>query len=108
MTNAKYDGKAVSVSGQGLTWDTVAIKRVNDNTLTEERTKQGGKYHTTVRTVVSPDGKTMTREMRYQEANGSSSTSTGMTGAERMIWSMFMDAPWQMPPRHRTGLAPDR
>ena len=30
VTSAKYDGTAVTVSGEGLTWDTVAIKRVND------------------------------------------------------------------------------
>ena len=34
VTAAKYDGKEVAVTGTGLTWDTVAIKQVNANTLT--------------------------------------------------------------------------
>ena len=59
VTNAKYDGKAVPVVGEGLAWDTVAIKQVNSKTLSEERSKKGGKYHTTVHTAVSADGKTM-------------------------------------------------
>jgi hypothetical protein len=70
VTNAKYDGKAVTVSGEGLTWDTVAITRVNDNTLTEERSKKAGKYHTTVRTVVSADGKTLTTTTKGTGADG--------------------------------------
>ena len=70
VTNAKYDGKTVAVVGEGLTWDTVAIKQVNSKTLTEERSKKGGKYHTTVRTVVSADGKTMTTTTKGTGADG--------------------------------------
>src|SRR6476469_3752768 len=64
VTNAKYDGKPVPVAGDGLTWDTVAIKQVNSKTLSEERSKKGGKYHTTVHTAVSADGKTMTSTVK--------------------------------------------
>src|SRR5262245_4074548 len=78
VTSAKYDGKPVAVTGSGLTWDTVAIKQVNANTLTEERTKAGGKYHTTVRTVVSADGKTMTLTARGTGADGKSLRTTAV------------------------------
>jgi hypothetical protein len=70
VTNAKYDGKPVPVTGSGLTWDTVAIQQVNAKTLTEERSKQGGTYHTTVRTVVSADGKTMTTTTKGTDSDG--------------------------------------
>jgi hypothetical protein len=59
VTTAKYDGKEVAVTGTGTTWDTVAITQVNAGTLTEERSRKGGKYHSTARTVVSKDGQTM-------------------------------------------------
>ena len=74
VTNAKYDGKNATVTGSGLTWDTVAIKQLNAKTLTEERTKQGGKYHTTVRTVVSSDGKTMTATIKGTGTDGKPTT----------------------------------
>ena len=57
---AKYDGKDVAVSGSGLPYDTVAIKQVDANTLTDVRSKKGGKYKGTGRFVVSKDGKTAT------------------------------------------------
>jgi hypothetical protein len=69
-TIAKYDGKEVEVTGTGLTWDTTAVKQVNDSTLTEERSKKGGKYHSTVRTVVSKDGKTMTSTSKGTGTDG--------------------------------------
>jgi len=78
VTNAKYDGKPVTVTGSGLTWDTVAIKQVDANTLSEERSKQGGKYHTTVRTVVSSDGKTMTSTAKGTGSDGKPVTTTGI------------------------------
>jgi len=70
VTTAKYDGKEVTVTGTGLTWDTTAIKQVNANTYTEERSKKGGKYHSSVRTVVSADGKTMTSTSKGTDASG--------------------------------------
>jgi hypothetical protein len=69
-TIAKYDGKDVEVTGTGLTWDSTAVKQVNANTLTEERSKKGGKYHSTVRTVVSKDGKTMTSTSKGTSTDG--------------------------------------
>jgi len=55
---AKYDGKDVAVTGSGLPYDTVAIKQVDDNTLTDVRSKKGGKYKGTGTFAVSKDGKT--------------------------------------------------
>jgi hypothetical protein len=78
MTEAMYDGKPVSVTGEGLPWDTTALKQVNDNTITEERSKQGGKYHSTVRTVVSKDGKTMTSTTKGTDADGKAFTAVAV------------------------------
>jgi hypothetical protein len=74
LTVAKYDGKAVAVTGTGYTWDSTALKQVDANTITESRTKQGTKYHTTVRTVVSADGKTMTSTTKGTNADGKAIT----------------------------------
>jgi hypothetical protein len=57
---AKYDGKDVPVTGTGTIWDTTSLKQVDDNTLTEKRTKKGGTYDINVRHVVSNGGKVMT------------------------------------------------
>ena len=70
VINAKYDGTPVTVMGTGPAFDTTAIKQVNANTLTETRTKKGTKYHVTVRTVVSADGKTMTVTQKGTTADG--------------------------------------
>ena len=78
VTDAKYDGKPVTVTGSGLTWDTVALKQINANTFTEERSKQGGKYHSNVRTVVSKDGKTMTGTSKGTGADGKAFTSVAV------------------------------
>ena len=56
---AKYDGKDVPVAGNSP-YDTVAIKQVNPNTLTDARKKTGGPYQGTSRVVISNGGKTMT------------------------------------------------
>jgi hypothetical protein len=70
VTNAKYGGKAVTVTGTGLAWDTTALKQVDDNTITESRTQKGTKYHTMVRSVVSADGKTMVSTAKGTDADG--------------------------------------
>jgi len=78
VTDAKYDGKPVSVTGGGLPWDTTAIKQVNADTVTEERSKQGGKYHSTVRTMVSKDGKMMTSTTKGTDADGKAFTAVAV------------------------------
>ena len=66
---AKYDGKEVQVTGNSP-YDTIAIKQVNANTLTDERKKTGGPYKATGRTVVSNGGKTMTTTTKGTNADG--------------------------------------
>jgi len=75
---AKYDGKEVTVTGTNLTYDTIAIKQVNADTLTEERSKKGGKYHASLRTVVSKDGKTMTATQKGTGADGNAFTAVAV------------------------------
>ncbi len=65
---AKYDGKEYPVTG--APYDTIAIKQVNANTFTTTQTKKDGKYHTTVRVVISKDGKTMTATVKGVNAEG--------------------------------------
>ena len=66
---AKYDGKDVQVTGNSQ-YDTIAIKQVNANTLTDERKKTSGPYKATGRTVVSNGGKTMTTTTKGTNADG--------------------------------------
>jgi hypothetical protein len=66
---AKYDGMDVQVTGN-LPYETISIKQVNANTLTEERKKTGGPYHATSRIVVSNGGKTMTTTTKGTNADG--------------------------------------
>ena len=73
---AKYDGTPVSVTGQGAPYDTIAIKQVNANTVTDERKKTGGPYKATGRTVVSNGGKTMTNTVKGTNDQGKAFTQT--------------------------------
>ena len=70
----KYDGKEAQVSGNAP-YDTIAIKQVNANTLTDERKKTGGPYKATGRTVISNGGKTMTATIKGTDADGKEFTS---------------------------------
>jgi hypothetical protein len=72
---AKYDGKEVQITGNSP-YDTIAIKQVNANTLTEERKKTGGSYRGTSRMVVSGGGKTLTVNAKGTNAAGAAFTST--------------------------------
>jgi hypothetical protein len=58
MYTAKYDGKEYPVSGSD-DFDTIVLKRINDNT-TEATLKKSGKVVSTARRVVSKDGKMLT------------------------------------------------
>ena len=71
---AKYDGKDVQVTGNAP-YDTIAIKQVNANTLTDARKKTEGKYQGTSRLVVSNGGKTMTTTTKGTNADGKEFTS---------------------------------
>ena len=72
---AKYDGKDVQVTGNAP-YDTISIKQVNANTLTDARKKTGGPYHATSRMVVSKGGKTMTTTTKGANTAGKNFTST--------------------------------
>jgi hypothetical protein len=64
----KYDGKDYPVTG--APWDTVRVKQINANTFTGESKQSNGKYHSTGRTVISKDGKTMTTTTKGTNADG--------------------------------------
>ena len=66
---AKYDGKDVPVTGNAP-YDTIAIKQVNANALTDERKKTGGPYKGSGRSVVSDGGKIMTTTVKGTNADG--------------------------------------
>jgi len=66
----KYDGSPSSVSGAGAPYDTIAIKQVNANTFTDERTKTGTPYKVMGRTVISNGGKTMTLTLKGTNTEG--------------------------------------
>ena len=73
---AKYDGSATAVTGTGVPYDSISIKQVNANTFTYEAKQTNGKYHTTGRTVISSDGKTMTTRAKGTDPNGAALTMT--------------------------------
>ena len=66
----KYDGRPVSATGTGSQFDTISMKQLDANTFTSETGKKGGKYHTTGKTVISKDGKTMTNTSKGTDAEG--------------------------------------
>jgi hypothetical protein len=57
---ANYDGTPGGVLGKGAPYDSVSIKKVDDNTFTYEAKSVAGKYSASGRVVISSDGKTMT------------------------------------------------
>ncbi len=67
---AKYDGKPVKVSGSGLAYDTLALKQVDADTVTDIRSKKGGKYAATGTFAVSKDGKSATLSTKGTGADG--------------------------------------
>ncbi len=67
---AKYDGKPVTMSGSGLPYDTLALKQVDADTVTDTRSKKGGKYTGTGKFAVSKDGKSATLSTKGTGADG--------------------------------------
>lgn len=67
---SKYDGAASPLTGSGLPFDSISIKRVNADTFTDERKKTGGPYHVSGRTVISNGGKMMTNTLTGTDPNG--------------------------------------
>jgi hypothetical protein len=64
------DGKDVAVVGTGLPYDTISMKQVDDNTVTDARSKKGGSYKATGKFVVSNGGKTGTLTVDGTGADG--------------------------------------
>jgi hypothetical protein len=64
----KYDGKECPVTG-GV-FDTIALKRIDENSFSFEVRKAGGKYHATGKSVISKDGKTWTQSSTGTDATG--------------------------------------
>jgi hypothetical protein len=73
---AKYDGSPASVSGTGSPYDTISLKQVNANTLTDERKKTGGPYQSSGRYVISSGGKVMTWTSKGTNQDGKAFTAT--------------------------------
>lgn len=71
---AKYDGSATAVAGSGSPYDSISVKQVNASTLTYEAKQTNGKYHSSGRTVISKDGKTMTSTAKGTDTNGAALT----------------------------------
>ena len=67
---AKYDGSSASVSGSGAPYDTISLKKVNDNTFTWDTKNSSNKYHSHGKLTVSSDGKTMTLKSKGTDAEG--------------------------------------
>jgi hypothetical protein len=66
---ATYDGKDTSVTGSGAPYDTIALKRIDPNTV-EVTTKKGGKVMGNGKRVVSKDRKVLTVTTKGTNAKG--------------------------------------
>jgi hypothetical protein len=66
---SNLDGADAAVTGNNPNADTIAVKRIDANTL-EVVNKKGGKVTTTQRNVVSADGKTRTVTTSGTDAQG--------------------------------------
>lgn len=67
---ARFDGSEAEVTGDGMPYNSVAVKQVNDNTFTYEAKNAGTKYHASFRLVVAKDGKSMTITGKGTDTNG--------------------------------------
>jgi hypothetical protein len=67
--SAKYDGQDNPVTGNNPFGDTVALTRVDPNTVTIS-VKKGGKPTVTQTIVIAPDGKTRTTTVKGTDATG--------------------------------------
>lgn len=73
--DAKYDGKEYPETGNPNV-ETVSIKKVNDRTMVTTNRK-GGKVVTTIRSVISKDGKTRTSTLTTKNEKGESVSWSG-------------------------------
>ena len=73
---AKYDGKDYPITGAPNA-DTVAIERIDPNTL-QSTIKKAGQVVMTIRTVLSDNGKTRTSTFTGQDAEGHDGNNVGV------------------------------
>ena len=73
---ANYDGKDNPVTGNPAA-DTIAYKRIDDNTV-EATTKKGGKVSANIKIVVSKDGKNMTVTSKGKNEKGEAFTNVAV------------------------------
>ena len=73
---ANYDGKDYPVTGNPMA-DTIAYKRIDDNTV-EATTKKGGKAAANLSIVVSKDGKTLTVTSKGKNVKGEAFSSVAV------------------------------
>jgi len=66
--NAKFDGKDYPVTGLPYA-DTVMVQKIDANTI-QSTLKKGGQVMMTVKSTVSPDGKTRTTTFTGKDAQG--------------------------------------
>jgi hypothetical protein len=64
----KYDGKECPVTSGPF--DTIVLKRVDDNSWSFDTKKTGGKYHVTGQSAISKDGKTLNQTSTGTDAAG--------------------------------------
>jgi hypothetical protein len=74
--DAKYDGKEYPEVGNPNV-DTVSLKKIDAHTM-ETTNRKGGKVVTTIRSVISEDGKTRTSTLTAKNEKGESVTWTGV------------------------------
>jgi hypothetical protein len=74
---SNLDGMDVKVTGNNTNADTIAVKRIDANTL-ELVNKKAGKVTTTQRNVVSADGKTRTVTTTGTDAQGQKVNNVGV------------------------------
>jgi hypothetical protein len=67
---AKYDGSSTPVTGSGVPYDSIAVKQVDANTTTAEAKHSSTKYRASFKSVISPDGKTMTITGKGADSTG--------------------------------------
>jgi len=73
---ANYDGKDNPVAGNPAA-DTIAYKRIDDNTV-EATTKKGGEVSASIKIVVAKDGKSMTVTSKGKNEKGEAFTNVAV------------------------------
>jgi len=73
-----YDGKESSAAAKGLPFDTISVKRIDENTTSWEVKMAGGKYQSKGQNGISKDGKTLTQTAKGTSAEGKPEASTNV------------------------------